>query len=63
MRRGLVFALCAAFLALGIHGAYSYVNNYVVYRGFPPPTDPNGVHPAAWSGSFYSQRSAARTPT
>ncbi len=45
MRRALVLACCAAFLAVGIHGAYSYVNNYLVYRGFPPPTDPSGVRP------------------
>jgi len=45
MRRALALICCAAFLAVGIHGAYSYVNNYLVYRGFPPPTDPSGVVP------------------
>jgi enterochelin esterase-like enzyme len=36
-----VLALC--FLGTGIYGAWAYVHNYEVYRGFPPPKDPNGI--------------------
>ena len=43
MRWRLALLLCAAFLATGIYGAWAYVHNYQVYRGFPPPSDPKGV--------------------
>ena len=43
MRWRLALALALAFLATGIYGAYAYVHNYSVYRGFPPPSDPHGV--------------------
>jgi enterochelin esterase-like enzyme len=35
--------LAAAFLGIGVYGAWAYVHNYSVYRGFPPPSDPQGV--------------------
>jgi enterochelin esterase-like enzyme len=39
-RRGwLAAAALAAFLAIGLVGAYRYVENYWVYRGFAPPRD------------------------
>jgi len=43
MRRSAPALLCAAVLALGCFGTWSYVQNYLVYRGFPPPADPPGV--------------------
>ena len=43
VRWRLALALALAFLATGIYGAYAYVHNYSVYRGFPPPSDPHGV--------------------
>lgn len=33
-----------AFVAVGLVGAYRYVDNYWVYRGFAPPRDPAYVH-------------------
>jgi len=33
-------ALAAAFLAVGFVGVQRYGNNYWLYRGFPPPSDP-----------------------
>jgi enterochelin esterase-like enzyme len=41
LRLGLLLA--TAFLATGIYGAWAYVHNYEVYRGFPPPRDPSGI--------------------
>jgi enterochelin esterase-like enzyme len=35
--------LALAFLATGMYGAWAYVHNYEVYRGFPPPQDPSGI--------------------
>src|SRR5438105_15586385 len=32
--------LTAAFLAVGFVGVERYANNYWLYRGFPPPSDP-----------------------
>jgi enterochelin esterase-like enzyme len=43
MRRRVALALSAGLLGLGVFGAWSYVHNYIVYRGFPPPHDPAGV--------------------
>jgi enterochelin esterase-like enzyme len=36
-------AALAAFLALGLLGARSYVDNFVQFRGFPPPSEPGFV--------------------
>ena len=41
-RLALVLAT-AAFLLTGIYGAWAYVHDYEVYRGFPPPSDPSGI--------------------
>ncbi|HWW67949.1 MAG TPA: alpha/beta hydrolase-fold protein [Solirubrobacterales bacterium] len=43
MRVRLIALLAAAFLGVGSYGAWAYVHNYVVYRGFPPPRDAAGV--------------------
>jgi hypothetical protein len=43
VRSWLTLLLALTFLATGIYGAYAYVHNYEVYRGFPPPKDPHGV--------------------
>jgi enterochelin esterase-like enzyme len=37
--------LAAVWIAVGIHGALSYGDSYLTYRGFPPPKDPPGVTP------------------
>jgi enterochelin esterase-like enzyme len=42
-RLRLALLLAVGFLATGIYGAWAYVHNYEVYRGFPPPQDPNGI--------------------
>ena len=36
-------AALIAFVAVGLFGAYRYVDNYWVYRGFAPPRDPGYV--------------------
>ena len=43
MRWRIALALAVAFLGTGIYGAWAYVHNYSVYRGFPPPSDPHGI--------------------
>jgi enterochelin esterase-like enzyme len=43
MRWRLAVLLALAFLGTGIYGAWAYVHNYEVYRGFPPPQDPAGI--------------------
>jgi enterochelin esterase-like enzyme len=43
MRRPATVLFSTAVLALGFFGTWSYVHNYVVYRGFAPPRDPPGV--------------------
>ena len=43
MRWRLALVLAVAFLGTGIYGAWAYVHNYQVYRGFPPPSDPAGI--------------------
>jgi enterochelin esterase-like enzyme len=49
----LVATVLAAFLAVGLFGAYRYVDNYWVYRGFAPPTDPAYVHTKGVATRFY----------
>ena len=43
MRWRPIVLLAAAFLAVGSYGAWAYVHNYQLYRGFPAPSDPAGV--------------------
>ncbi|MDQ2968316.1 MAG: alpha/beta hydrolase-fold protein [Actinomycetota bacterium] len=38
-----VVAVMAAFVPAGLFGATRYLNNYWVYRGYPPPSDPGYV--------------------
>jgi enterochelin esterase-like enzyme len=40
----LVAAAFATFLVIGLIGAYRYVDNYWLYRGFAPPRDASFVH-------------------
>jgi enterochelin esterase-like enzyme len=42
-----------AFLAVGAVGVYRYVDNYWVYRGFPPPRDPAFVTHQGTTARFY----------
>jgi enterochelin esterase-like enzyme len=51
-RAALVPAL-ASFLAAGMLGAYRYLDNFWVYRGFAPPTDPAYVHRTGTTARFY----------
>ena len=51
---GLVAALAlAAFVAVGLIGAYRYVDNYWLYRGFAPPHDAPFVRVAGTTQRFY----------
>ena len=43
MRLRLTILLAALFLGVGAYGAWAYVHNYALYRGFPAPSDPAGV--------------------
>jgi enterochelin esterase-like enzyme len=43
----------AAFLAVGSLGLYRYLDNYWVYRGFPPPRDPGYVTAQGTADRFY----------
>ena len=43
----------AALVAVGLFGAYRYVDNYWVYRGFAPPRDPAYVHTRGVATRFY----------
>ena len=43
---GAALAAFAAFLVVGLLGARGYVDNFLLYRGFPPPREPAFVkHP------------------
>lgn len=46
-------AALAAFLAVGVFGAYRYIENYWVYRGFAPPHDAAFVKVHGTAGRFY----------
>jgi enterochelin esterase-like enzyme len=41
------------FVAVGLLGAYRYVDNYWNYRGFAPPEDPSYVHVRGIASRFY----------
>ncbi|MEA2449597.1 MAG: hypothetical protein QOG63_1529 [Thermoleophilaceae bacterium] len=55
--KALVLGLLAlVWLGVGVHGAFSYGNAYLTYRGFPPPKDPPGVAPGRLvKQQFYSR--------
>jgi enterochelin esterase-like enzyme len=54
-RHLLVFGLpvATAFVAFGVLGAYRYVDNFWVYRGFAPPKDPAFVTQRGTAVRFY----------
>src|SRR5262249_4618072 len=54
---GLVLAL-GAFLAIGSLGAFRYVHNFWLYRGFAPPHDPAFVKVAGTTQQFYVRTAA-----
>jgi enterochelin esterase-like enzyme len=55
VRWRLTAALAILFLVVGGYGAWAYVRNYDLYRGFPPPKDPPGVVAGSLvPQSFYS---------
>ncbi|HEY6029897.1 MAG TPA: hypothetical protein VIU44_05015, partial [Gaiellaceae bacterium] len=43
----------AVFLTVGLLGAYRYLDNYWVYRGFAPPHDPAWVASRGTTARFY----------
>ncbi len=43
----------AAFVLVGLAGAYRYVDNFWLYRGFPPPRDPSFVTTAGATARIY----------
>jgi S-formylglutathione hydrolase FrmB len=45
VRRTLTTTLAAAWLAAGLYGAWAYGHDYILYRGFAPPRDPQGIAP------------------
>jgi enterochelin esterase-like enzyme len=52
-RGPLLGAALAAFLAVGLIGLYRYIDNYWLYRGFAPPSDPAYVHVRGTTTRFY----------
>jgi len=51
---GLVAALAfTAFVGVGLIGGYRYVDNYWLYRGFPPPHDASFVRVTGTTQRFY----------
>jgi enterochelin esterase-like enzyme len=52
-RAPLVGVVLAAFVAVGILGVYRYVDNYWLYRGFAPPSDPTYVRERGTTSRFY----------
>jgi enterochelin esterase-like enzyme len=52
-RGPLVGLALAAFVAAGLIGAYRYLENYWLYRGFAPPSDPAYVHERGTTQRFY----------
>ena len=52
-RHGLAAAALAVFLAGGLVGTYRYVDNYWLYRGYPPPQDPAFVRAQGTTARFY----------
>jgi enterochelin esterase-like enzyme len=46
-------AALAVFVTVGLIGAYRYLDNYWLYRGFAPPSDPAYVHERGTAARFY----------
>jgi enterochelin esterase-like enzyme len=53
LRPALLGLALAAVAAAGLVGAYRYLDNYWLYRGFPPPSDPAFVKQAGKVVRFY----------
>src|SRR5262245_50115272 len=53
LRTALLGLPVAAIAAVGLTGTYRYLNNYWLYRGFPPPRDPAFVKQAGVVERFY----------
>jgi len=51
--RGAAAIGAAAFVAVGLLGAFRYVSNFWFYRGFPPPKDPAYVRTTGSAERFY----------
>ena len=51
-----------AFIAVGVFGAYRYVENYWTYRGFAPPHDAPFVKVHGTTVRFYRREPRARRP-
>jgi enterochelin esterase-like enzyme len=60
VRRWAAALLAAAFLGIGSYGAWDYVHNYLVYRGFPPPRDPPGVRAGKLERVYFFSRPLRR---
>ena len=64
MTRALILLLAMAILAPGGYGAYAYVRDYDLYRGFAPPKEPAGIPRGTlqklrfWSPALKQQRQA-----
>jgi enterochelin esterase-like enzyme len=62
VRTAALALLALVWAIVGVHGAFSYGNAYVTYRGFPPPKDPPGIaqghllHEAFWSPALHARR-------
>jgi enterochelin esterase-like enzyme len=53
LRGPLVGLALAGFVVVGALGLYRYLDNYWLYRGFRPPSDPSYVRAYGTSGRFY----------
>jgi enterochelin esterase-like enzyme len=53
-----VLPVTAAFLTLGSFGAYRYIDNFWVYRGFAPPRDPAFVSTPGTTERFFVKSAA-----
>ena len=51
--RGAAAIATAAFVAVGLLGAFRYISNFWLYRGFPPPKDPAYVRITGSAERFY----------
>jgi enterochelin esterase-like enzyme len=51
-------AAAGALVAVGVVGVYRYLDNYWLYRGFPPPRDPAFVTSRGTSSRFYVDSAA-----
>jgi enterochelin esterase-like enzyme len=56
--RGAVAIAATAFVAVGLLGAFRYLSNFWLYRGFPPPRDPAYVTAIGSTERFYVSSAA-----